>query len=172
MAIKNQALVVVFQVWDTSTDSPKTGDNNNLTLRLVQDGSIVTPTNSSSEISSTYLPGLYKITLTASEMNYSSITLGGKSTTLNVIVYPVNIITEIGNATGSIEYTDIVIDDQDDPIEDAEIECYSDSGYNNLVDIKTTDVNGSFTFNLNSGTYYFRAIKSGYDFDNWSYTVV
>ncbi len=74
-------------------------------------------------------------------------------------------------STGSSEYTDTVLDDSNNPIEGVQIEVYSDSDRTTIVDIKETDINGIFLFNLNPDTYYCRAIKAGYSFDDWSKVV-
>ena len=97
MAIKNQSITITYTAWDTVNNAGKTGDSANHTLRLVQDGTEATPANSPSEVDATNLPGVYKITLTAGEMNYSTVTLGGKSSTSGIVIIPVNIVTEQGN---------------------------------------------------------------------------
>lgn len=98
MALKNQQLIVFYTAWDTFLNTPKTGDVANHTLRLVKDGG--TPdalTNSPAEVDSTNMPGVYKVTLTAAEMNYASIALSGKSSTANVSIMPQYIVTEGGH---------------------------------------------------------------------------
>jgi len=97
MAIKNQSITITYSAWDTANNVGKTGDSANHTLRLVQDGTEATPANSPSEVDATNLPGVYKITLTAGEMNYSTVTLGGKSSTTGIVIIPVHIVTEQGN---------------------------------------------------------------------------
>lgn len=74
-------------------------------------------------------------------------------------------------STGSSTYTDTITDDDGDPIEDVQVELYSDSDYTTLVAVEETDVNGVFTFSLNPGTYYVRCIKSGYTFTDFSKVV-
>ncbi len=96
MAIKNQSITITYTAWDTINNAGKTGDSANHTLRLVQDGTEATPANSPSEVDATNLPGVYKITLTAGEMNYSTVTMGGKSSTTGIVIIPVHIITEQG----------------------------------------------------------------------------
>ena len=89
MAIKNQALVLNFYAWDTANSQGKTGDSANFTMRIIKDGGAATaPTNAVSEPDSTNCPGLYEITLTATEMNANAITLHGKSSTANITIYP------------------------------------------------------------------------------------
>ena len=72
---------------------------------------------------------------------------------------------------GSSTYTDIITDDDGDPLEDVQVEVYSDSDYTTLVAIENTDVNGVFTFSVNPGTYYIRCVKSGYTFTDFSKVV-
>lgn len=74
-------------------------------------------------------------------------------------------------SAGSSTYTDTIIDSDGDPIEDVQVELYSDSDYTTLVAVEETDVNGAFTFSLNPGTYYVRCIKSGYNFTDFSKVV-
>jgi hypothetical protein len=74
-------------------------------------------------------------------------------------------------AVGSSTYTDVVLD-PDDPLEDAQIEAYSDSDRTTLVDVQETDANGVFIFHLNPSTYYMRAVKSGYTIPDWTKVVV
>ena len=75
--------------------------------------------------------------------------------------------------TGSSVYSDTMTNSSTGlPVVGAEVECYSDSGRTAIVDVKETDVNGTFTFNLNAGTYYFRAIEPGeYTSKEWSAVV-
>lgn len=74
-------------------------------------------------------------------------------------------------SAGSSTYTDTITDDDGDPLEDVQVELYSDSDYTTPVAAKETDVNGAFTFSLNPGTYYVRCIKSGYTFTDFSKVV-
>jgi hypothetical protein len=96
MAIKGQPLTVGYIAWNTSTNSPATGDAANHALQLVQDGAATAPTNSPVEVGSAISPGLYKLSLIAGEMNYLCIILCGKSSTANVVIIPLVIITERG----------------------------------------------------------------------------
>ena len=96
MAIKDQALTVCYVAWNTSTNAGQTGDASNHTLKVVQDGTEGNPTNSPSEVDSTTLKGVYKIALTAGDMNYNCVVLGGASSTANVVIIPVIIVTERG----------------------------------------------------------------------------
>ena len=91
MATRNVAMTITFVAWDTGNNVGKTGDNGNLTLRWIKDGSASAPTNSSSEVDSTNVPGVYKITLTATETDCNIGTLAGKSSTSDIVVLPITI---------------------------------------------------------------------------------
>lgn len=91
MATRNVAMTITFVAWDTGNNVGKTGDNGNLTLRWIKDGSASAPTNSSSEVDSTNVPGVYKITLTATETDCNIGTLAGKSSTADIVVLPITI---------------------------------------------------------------------------------
>ena len=56
MALKDQALTVCYVAWNTSTNAGQTGDSANHTLKLVQDGTEGSPTNSPSQVDSTNRP--------------------------------------------------------------------------------------------------------------------
>ena len=89
MIKKNQAAIIQYMAWDTGNNSPKTGDVANHTLKLIQDGTANTPTNSPTEVNSTSLPGIYQLSVTAAETNYNFVTLAGKSSTANIVIIPV-----------------------------------------------------------------------------------
>lgn len=75
-------------------------------------------------------------------------------------------------SAGSSAYTDTITDDDGDPLEDVHVELYRSSDYSGIpVAAQETDVNGTFTFSLNPGTYYVRCIKSGYTFTDFSKVV-
>lgn len=83
-----QSVTLQYVAWDTAANAGKTGDNANHTLRWVKDGTSAATTNSASEVDSTNAPGIYKITLTATECQCQSGTLCGKSSTSGVVVLP------------------------------------------------------------------------------------
>lgn len=96
MPYKNAAVVVCLQVWNTSSGVGQTGDASNLTLRGVGDGTEYTPGSPTiTEMDSTNLKGIYKVSLTAAENNYSVNMLGGISSTANVVVTPAQWTNEI-----------------------------------------------------------------------------
>jgi hypothetical protein len=91
MATRGVEMTIQFVVWDTANNAGKTGDLMNFTLRWVKDGAASAPTNSASEIDATNIPGLYKLTITATEADCNIGTLGGKSSTSDVSIIPVTI---------------------------------------------------------------------------------
>jgi len=91
MATRNVSMVITFVAWDTGNNVGKTGDNGNFTLRWIKDGSSSAPGNSSSEVDATNVPGIYKITMTATETDCNIGTLGGKSTTSDIVILPITI---------------------------------------------------------------------------------
>lgn len=102
MAIKKQATYAFYTAWTTSDNTPKTGDAANHTIRIVRDANAAqTPTNTPTEVDATNLPGVYRLLLTAAEMDANSIAIGGKSTTANVQIMPTYIVTERGFVSDS-----------------------------------------------------------------------
>ena len=88
MSVRGLAHTVAYLAWDTSANTPKTGDVANHTLRVIKDGTSSAPTNSPSEVDATNAPGVYKITLTATECTADGLVLCGKSSTANVAISP------------------------------------------------------------------------------------
>lgn len=111
MALKGKTLTVTFTVWDTDNQVPKTGDAANLTMRVIKDGVPAAATNTPSENEN----GEYSLELTADEMDANYVTVEGSSSTANVVVFPVHIVTEqnyltklfdrLGSFTGSGDNT-------------------------------------------------------------------
>jgi hypothetical protein len=94
--IRAQQYVLHFYAYD-STGAPKTGDASNITVRISKDGGALTATtNTPAEVDATNAPGVYRITLTATEMDANSILVVPKSSTSGVTCTAVNIITERG----------------------------------------------------------------------------
>lgn len=97
MPSKGNGLTVAFLAWDTTNSVPKTGDAANFTLRWIKDGVSAVPTNApASEVDSTNAPGIYKITLTNTEMNCDFGMLCGKSSSSGITLQPVPIATDHG----------------------------------------------------------------------------
>lgn len=82
MSIINAQATVTFRVYNSTTGAGVTGDAANLTLHLIADGVMVTPTNSPAELGY----GFYKLVVTAAENTGQMMTLGGSSSTANAIV--------------------------------------------------------------------------------------
>lgn len=100
MIRKGVEQVVYYQAWDTAANAPKPGDVGNHTLQVIKDGALTAATNSPSEVDATNAPGICKIILTATEWNGDFVALGGVSSTGNVIIVPVMILTDT-NSKGS-----------------------------------------------------------------------
>jgi hypothetical protein len=95
--IRGQSYIVDFVEWDLANNAPKTGDAANITVRISKDGGALTAaTNNPVEVDATNAPGLYRITLTASEMDANTIEVVPKSTTANTYCQVVTILTERG----------------------------------------------------------------------------
>lgn len=94
MAIYGESLTIQYIAWDTVNNVPKTGDASNHTLRWVKDGTAAAPTNSPSEVDATNAPGVYKLTLTASETQCWVGTLCGKSSSSGVVIMPITLTFE------------------------------------------------------------------------------
>jgi hypothetical protein len=107
MAVKNQALTVVYYAFNTSTGAYVTGDVANHTVNVVTDGTDAAATNTPLEVDATNQPGAYKVTLTAAEMNGNLISWGGKSSTSNVILVGGEVATDQG------KFGDVETDTQD-----------------------------------------------------------
>jgi hypothetical protein len=91
MATRGVSLTVVYIAWDTASNTGKTGDVANHTLRWIKDGTAAAPTNSPVEVDATNAPGAYKLTLTASECDCNIGWLVGKSSTSGVSLMPVKV---------------------------------------------------------------------------------
>jgi hypothetical protein len=88
MASRGQALTISYVAWNTSTNTGQTGDVANHTLRWVQDGTSLAPTNGPTEIDAVNAPGAYRQVLTAAECTINSGLICGKSSTANVVLIP------------------------------------------------------------------------------------
>lgn len=94
MASRGQTITIAFVAWDTVANAGKTADSANFTLRWVKDGTSSAPTNAASEVDSTNAPGVYKLTLTATECTCNSGVLCGKSSTSGVSIMPLSVTFE------------------------------------------------------------------------------
>jgi len=91
MATRNVEMTITYLAWDTSANAGKTGDVGNHTLRWVKDGTSSATTNSAAEVDATNAPGIYKITMTATETDANIGVLCGKSSTANISIVPITL---------------------------------------------------------------------------------
>jgi hypothetical protein len=91
MPYKNHPLKITYLAWNTLLNVGQTGDAANHSLILVLDGVEGVPTNAAVEST---IPGVYKLQLTDAEMNADSVTLGGTSSTQDVIIQVEQIFTQ------------------------------------------------------------------------------
>ena len=118
MPSRGQSLTVSYVAWNTTSNGGQTGDAGSHELRWVKDGTSAAPTNSPTEVDSTYAPGIYKLTLTSTECTCDFGTLCGKSLTSGVVLMPISVSFEqlptaapaasgglitIGTSTGQLE---------------------------------------------------------------------
>jgi len=94
MPLRSQGLSVPFLAWNTTDNAGETGDDANFTLRLLRDETLLAPGGAINEPDAVNLPGLYWIRLTAAETDGNFLTLGGVSSTANVVITPVSIVTQ------------------------------------------------------------------------------
>lgn len=82
---------IQFYAFDSTTNAPKTGDAANITAYVSIDGGAATVLSdtSASEISSTLAKGSYQFDLTQAETNGNTLLFSAKSSTANVVLYPV-----------------------------------------------------------------------------------
>ena len=100
MPIRAQALSAMHY-FATDSDGPKTGDEGNHTLKVVEDGVVGSVAGTPSEIDATNAPGMYKVAITAAENTADVVTLCGKSSTSGVTISPVTW-TNITNADADV----------------------------------------------------------------------
>lgn len=113
MAIKGQPINVTLTAIDASTGKRKTGDSANISVYLVKDGTAAARNDATaiSETDATNCPGEYTVELDATDMNANTVVVTGKSSTANIEIVPVKIVTEIGKiASMQGNVTDILTD--------------------------------------------------------------
>lgn len=94
MVLRGVSIPITFYVWDSNGD-PKTGDAANITVRISKDGgALAASTNAPTEVDATNAPGLYRVVLTATEMDASTIDVIPKSATAGVSCQSIQIITD------------------------------------------------------------------------------
>lgn len=166
MAEYGIAITVEFMAWDTALNVGKTGDSGNFTLKWVKDGTAATPTNSCSQVDATNAPGVYKITLTATETSCSFGMLCGKSATANVVIIPVSIPFYPGLiGTGARQVTLTIRDTDSVALDDVAVWINDSNDITGaVVGPLNTNPSGEVVFNLSDGTYYAFGWKEGYNF--------
>lgn len=97
MAEKNVSITVTTQAWDTANNTRKTGDAANITAEISQEGAkMVAADNSVTEILrvDNSASGRYKLTLTADEMDADDVRISFWSSTADIEVEDVHIVTQ------------------------------------------------------------------------------
>ena len=163
-------VTVTYLAYNVSTSSYETGDVANHTLIYVKDGVKGVLTNSPAEIDASDAPGLYSITLTASENSGVVMAIAGKSSTANVILICgewTNKITPSSLGPGKTQVTYTLTDAGATPIPNANVWVTTDVNGTNIVASSVTNDSGEVVFYLDSGsTYYVWKQKAGYTFEN------
>jgi hypothetical protein len=89
MPIRNTAVIVYILAWNTDTQIGQINDQANITIRGIGDGAEYTPgAPAITQIDAVRLMGIYSISVAAAENNYNINTIGGISTTANVVIVP------------------------------------------------------------------------------------
>lgn len=86
---------VAVYAWDTANDVPKTGDAANITAQITKDWGTPAATDDTNptELDATDHPGIYVFTLTQAESNADAILVSAVSSTADIVLEPVLIVT-------------------------------------------------------------------------------
>jgi hypothetical protein len=99
MPLKNNSCVVHILAWNTDEQCGQVDDEGNITVRGVGDGTEYTPaTPAITPIDDTNLKGVYSVSLSNAENNYNINTIGGISSTPDVIIIPFSWANDINSA--------------------------------------------------------------------------
>jgi hypothetical protein len=138
---KSSQKIIVF-AWDTGNSTEKTGDAANITAQISIDGGVCAATDDTNptELDATDAPGIYIFDVTQAETNGDLITLFAKSSTSDIKIEPVIIYTVVDGLTTQQKADvntecDTAFTDYDPPTK-----TEMDSGFSNLNDISTSDV--------------------------------
>lgn len=85
----NTAITISYKAWNTDSLSWQIDDGANHALRGTADGVVFTPASAITQVDSTNYPGLYRVVVAADENIGEVMTLGGKSSTANVVLLDV-----------------------------------------------------------------------------------
>lgn len=90
MIAQGIAIWVHYKVWDSANKVFLSGDIANHTLQVIKDGVLAAATNTPQAVGGI----LYRVLLTASEVNGLFITLGGVTSTADAYIIPVHMLTD------------------------------------------------------------------------------
>jgi len=168
MALRGTQLIIEFAAWDVSAApvDRATNDAINMTALLSLDGAdFVAATSGIHEVleGAVHL-GIYRLVLTAAEMDCASMYVLPVSMTADVLCEGTFIVTET-NTPGTGVYTcTITVQEADGtPIPQASV-IIRNAGDTLTVASGTTDAAGQITFYLDNGTYVVRLYKIGVNF--------
>lgn len=104
MALKAQPTTACVKAWNTSTNAPVTGDADNWTIKVIKDGTAGDrhSADAITEPDATNAPGVYAVPLDATDMTATSVCVGGKSSTANVVLIGWDCVTEGGNLNAKV----------------------------------------------------------------------
>jgi len=168
MAIKGIALVIEFEAWDASTApaTRKTGDVANISCVVSKDGgNFAAATNSPTEVTSGGVgTGVYKLSLTATEMEANDVVVLSTSATSDIICTTVQVVTETNtDGYGANTVTITVTKADATPIPTCTVNIRN-SGDTLTVTSGETDANGQVVFYIDDGSYLAYLEKNAYSF--------
>jgi hypothetical protein len=107
------------------------------------------------------------------EMDANSTRLDAAVSTRATPAQVTTIVAAISGGGGSVEYTENVTDDSDDPLDGVSVTVRTTTDSTDVPTASgTTDAFGNVTFMLDPGTYYVWAQRAGHNFTNPSTIVV
>lgn len=91
MPARGDSLVVTYVAWDFVTQTGRTGDATNHSLKLLLDGVELVPSGNPAEIDSNGLPGMYNLAVTSAETQCSILVVCGVSSSSGVSIIQTSI---------------------------------------------------------------------------------
>src|SRR5271166_3419315 len=88
MPVSGVACTLAYVAWNNSTNGPQTGDAANHAVRVLKDGTEITPAATPAEVDATHFPGVYTIAIAAGEAPTYLGIVGGTSSTASVSLLP------------------------------------------------------------------------------------